>query len=128
MADVTIIAGSTSDKPLVAEVEKVLKEHGISYEAYIASAHLEPERVKQIVKTSKAKVFIAVAGLSASLPGFIASYTKKPVIGLPRDVKLLGLDALLAMVQLPPGVPVAVVGIDNAKNAALLAIRMLSIA
>lgn len=127
MSEVAIIAGSRSDEPLVKKVEKVLGEHDITYETYYASAHREPEKVKEIVQSTKAKVFIAIAGLSAALPGFIASYTEKPVIGLPREVKLLGLDALLAMAQLPPGVPVAVVGIDNAKNAALLAIRMLKL-
>ncbi|RLG57015.1 MAG: 5-(carboxyamino)imidazole ribonucleotide mutase [Candidatus Hydrothermarchaeota archaeon] len=127
MSEVAIIAGSRSDEPLVKKVEEVLGEHDITYETYYASAHREPEKVKEIVQSTKAKVFIAIAGLSAALPGFIASYTEKPVIGLPREVKLLGLDALLAMAQLPPGVPVAVVGIDNAKNAALLAIRMLKL-
>lgn len=127
MVDVVIIAGSSSDEPLIKKVGDVLKENGITYEKYIASAHREPEKVKKIVQSTKAKVFIAIAGLSAALPGFIASYTEKPVIGLPREVKLLGLDALLAMAQLPPGVPVAVVGIDNAENAALLAIRILKL-
>ncbi len=127
MVDVVIIAGSSSDEPLIKKVGDVLKENGVTYEKYIASAHREPEKVKKIVQSTKAKVFIAIAGLSAALPGFIASYTEKPVIGLPREVKLLGLDALLAMAQLPPGVPVAVVGIDNAENAALLAIRILKL-
>ncbi len=127
MVDVVIIAGSSSDEPLIKKVGDVLKENGITYEKYIASAHREPEKVKKIVQSTKAKIFIAIAGLSAALPGFIASYTEKPVIGLPREVKLLGLDALLAMAQLPPGVPVAVVGIDNAENAALLAIRILKL-
>jgi len=127
MVDVAIIAGSTSDEPLIKKVEDVLKEHGIAYERYIASAHREPEKVKEMVQSTKARVFIAIAGLSAALPGFIASYTEKPVIGLPREVKLLGLDALLAMTQLPPGVPVGVVGIDNAKNAALLTVRILKL-
>ena len=74
-----------------------------------------------------AEVFIAIAGLSAALPGFIASRTLKPVIGVPRDVKLMGLDALLSIVQMPPGIPVACVGIDNALNAALLAIEILAL-
>lgn len=127
IVEVCIVAGSPSDRELVRKVEEIFNEHGIEYETYYASAHREPEKVKEIVKKTEAKVFIAVAGLSAALPGFIASYTEKPVIGLPREVKLLGLDALFAMVQLPPGVPVGVVGIDNAKNAALLAMRILKL-
>ena len=83
MVDVAIIAGSRSDEPLVKKVEEVLREHDITYEIYYASAHREPEKVKEIVQSTKAKVFIAIAGLSAALPGFIASYTEKPVIGLP---------------------------------------------
>ena len=78
-------------------------------------------------KASDAKVFIGIAGLSAALPGVIASKTKKPVIGVPVNVKLDGLDALLSTMQLPPGVPVATVGIDNGKNAALLAARILAV-
>ena len=124
---IAIIAGSESDLGLVSKIEEVLKEFEVRYEVYVASAHREPEKVKKIVKESEADVFIAVAGLSAALPGFISSYTSKPVIGLPREVKLLGLDSLLSMVQMPPGVPVAVVGIENAKNAALLALQILAI-
>ncbi|RLF56633.1 MAG: 5-(carboxyamino)imidazole ribonucleotide mutase [Thermoplasmata archaeon] len=127
MVEVCIVAGSPSDRELVRKVEEIFNKHGIEYETYYASAHREPEKLKEIVKKTEAKIFIAVAGLSAALPGFIASYTEKPVIGLPREVKLLGLDALFAMVQLPPGVPVGVVGIDNAKNAALLAMRILKL-
>ncbi len=124
---IAIIAGSESDLGLVSKIEEVLKEFGVEYEVHVASAHREPEKVKRIVKESKAEVFIAVAGLSAALPGFISSYTSKPVVGVPREVKLLGLDSLLSMVQMPPGVPVAVVGIENAKNAALLALQILAI-
>ncbi len=93
----------------------------------MASAHREPEKVKAIVKTSDADVFIAVAGLSAALPGVVASMTVRPVIGVPREVKLGGIDSLLSIAQMPPGVPVATVGIDNGKNAALLAIQILSL-
>jgi 5-(carboxyamino)imidazole ribonucleotide mutase len=127
MADVTIIAGSRSDEDLLRKVEEALKEFKVSYESYFASAHRNPERVKEIVIASKAKVFIAIAGLSAALPGFIAAHTMKPVIGLPKGVKLGGLDALLSIAQMPPGVPVATVGIDNAKNAALLAVEILAL-
>ncbi len=127
MGKVLIIAGSVSDLDLVKKVEDVLKEFGVDYEIQIASAHREPIKVMDLVLKSDADVIIAIAGLSAALPGFVASFTTKPVIGLPRDVKLGGLDALLSMVQLPPGTPVGVVGIDNAKNAALLAIQILSL-
>ncbi len=127
MPAVTIICGSESDRKLVEKIEAVLEEFGVEYSSHVASAHRHPEKVKKIVEESDAEVFIAVAGLSAALPGFIASHTVKPVIGVPREVKLLGLDALLAIAQLPPGVPVATVGIDNAKNAALLAIEILAI-
>lgn len=127
MADVTILSGSESDADLVRKVEEVLKEFDVSYESHVASAHRTPEKVKGIVQNSKAKVFIGVAGLSAALPGAIAAYTVKPVIGLPKNVKLDGLDSFLSMVQMPPGVPVATVGVDNAKNAALLAIEILAI-
>lgn len=127
MPEVTIIAGSESDAELVKKIEAVLQEFGVKYESSVASAHRNPERVKEIVKNSKAKVFIGIAGLSAALPGAIASHTARPVIGLPRNVKLEGLDSLLSMMQMPPGVPVATVGIDNAKNAALLAIEILAV-
>ncbi len=127
MPEVTIIAGSESDAELVKKVEATLREFGVKCESHVASAHRGPERVKEIVKNSKAKVFIGIAGLSAALPGAIASHTTKPVIGLPKNVKLEGLDSLLSMMQMPPGVPVATVGIDNAKNAALLAVEILAV-
>jgi 5-(carboxyamino)imidazole ribonucleotide mutase len=127
MADVIMISGSESDAELVKKVESILDEFEVKYKSHVASAHRTPEKVKEIVKTSKAKVFIGIAGLSAALPGAIASYTVKPVIGLPKNVKLEGLDSFLSMAQLPPGVPVATVGIDNAKNAALLAVEILAL-
>lgn len=127
MAEVCVIIGSKSDQELADEAVEVLKEHKVDYELHIASAHREPDRLDMLVKGSDADVFLAIAGLSAALPGVIASKTQKPVIGVPRDVKLEGLDALLSMLQMPPGVPVAVVGIDNAKNGALLAIRILGL-
>ncbi len=123
---ITIIAGSESDSELITKVEKVLEEFGAEYESHIASAHRTPEKLKEIIKASDADVFIGIAGLSAALPGAIASYTIKPVIGLPRDVKLSGLDSFLSMAQMPPGVPVATVGVDNAKNAAFLALEILA--
>jgi len=124
---VLIICGSESDLNIAKKAEDVLKENKIPYELKIASAHREPDKVKDIVKKSDADVFIAVAGLSAALPGFIASITDKPVIGVPVNIKLDGLDALLSMMQMPSGVPVATVGIDNGKNAANLALRILKL-
>jgi len=127
MADVLIIAGSKSDEGIVKKAETVLAESKVSFSTEYCSAHREPDRLEGIVKNSKARVFICIAGLSAALPGVVASHTKKPVIGVPVNVKLDGLDALLSMMQMPKGVPVATVGIDNAENAAHLAIRILSV-
>jgi 5-(carboxyamino)imidazole ribonucleotide mutase len=125
--DVLIISGSKSDSDLVEKVEKTLDDFGVSYRSEVASAHRDPSRVEELVKGSEARVIIAVAGLSAALPGVCASHTTKPVIGLPKDVKLGGMDSLLSMAQMPPGVPVATVGIDNAKNAAILAVEILAV-
>lgn len=127
MPDVLIIAGSKSDQEIVEKTTTILSSLDISYAIEYASAHREPERVQAIVKSSDAKVMIAIAGLSAALPGVVASHTSKPVIGVPVNVKLEGLDALLSMMQMPKGVPVATVGIDNGQNAAYLAARILSI-
>ena len=127
MISVLIIAGSESDMPVAKKAADALKELGISHEVKIASAHRQPDLLDKVIRESNAKVFIGIAGLSAALPGVIASKTKKPVIGVPVNVKLDGLDALLSTMQLPPGVPVATVGIDNGKNAALLAARILAI-
>ncbi len=127
MPQVTIISGSPSDRGFVENVEKLLKDFKVSFETYIASAHRHPDKLREIVKESNADVFIGIAGLSAALPGVIASHTLKPVIGMPRDVKVLGIDSLLSIAQMPTGVPVATVGIDNAKNAALLAVEILAI-
>ena len=124
---VMIICGSRSDLHIAKEVEETLKKEKIKCEVIIASAHRDPEKVKNIVEGSDAQIFIAIAGLSAALPGFIASHTEKPVIGVPVSVKLGGLDALLSIVQMPPGVPVATVGIDNGRNAAHLAIKILKL-
>ena len=127
MVDVLMLLGSESDLPIAKKAEDALKELGIPYETKVASAHRQPDLLDKIIKASDAKVFIGIAGLSAALPGVIASKTKKPVIGVPVNVKLDGLDALLSTMQLPPGVPVATVGIDNGKNAALLAARILAV-
>ena len=124
---VSIIAGSESDKDVYEKAEKVLKENNIPYELKIISAHRDPDKLDDYLKTCQSLVYIAVAGLSAALPGVIASKTEKPVIGVPVSAKLGGLDALLSIVQMPPRVPVACVGIDNGKNAAYLAIRILNL-
>jgi 5-(carboxyamino)imidazole ribonucleotide mutase len=124
---VSLIIGSENDRNIGDIIYKLLKDFGINVEYRILSAHKNPEMLTEYIKSCKAEVFIAVAGLSAALPGFIASYTLKPVIGVPRNVNLEGIDALLSIVQMPPGIPVACVGIDNSENAALLAIEILSL-
>lgn len=124
---VSIIAGSESDKSVYEKTEKVLKENNIPYELKILSAHRDPEKLDDYLKTCHSLVYIAVAGLSAALPGIIASKTDKPVIGVPVSAKLGGLDALLSIVQMPPRIPVACVGIDRGENAAYLAIRILNL-
>jgi len=124
--DVLIIAGSRSDLRVVEKAEKVLRENKISHSVEYCSFHREPKRLEKLVKNSDAKVFICIAGLSAALPGAVASYTEKPVIGVPVSAKLSGLDALLSIVEMPEGVPVACVGIDNGANAAYLAMRILA--
>ncbi|MEE9322999.1 MAG: 5-(carboxyamino)imidazole ribonucleotide mutase [Candidatus Aenigmarchaeota archaeon] len=124
---VLIICGSESDLEVARKAEDVLKDNKIPFEIHISSAHRDPGGTEKLVKHADADVIIAVAGLSAALPGFIASHTDKPVIGVPVNVKLDGLDSLLSVMQMPSGVPVATVGIDNAKNAAHLAIRILKL-
>jgi 5-(carboxyamino)imidazole ribonucleotide mutase len=124
---VSIIAGSESDKSVYEKAEKILKEKEIPYELKIISAHRDPEKLDDYLKTCQSLVYITVAGLSAALPGVVASKTDKPVIGVPVSAKLGGLDALLSIVQMPPRVPVACVGIDRGENAAYLAIRILNL-
>ncbi|ADC70269.1 phosphoribosylaminoimidazole carboxylase, catalytic subunit [Methanocaldococcus sp. FS406-22] len=119
--------GSESDIKIAEKAVNVLKEFGVEFEVRVASAHRTPELVEEIVKNSKADVFIAIAGLAAHLPGVIASLTTKPVIAVPVDAKLDGLDALLSSVQMPPGIPVATVGIDRGENAAILALEILGL-
>ena len=116
---VSIIAGSESDKSVYEKAEKVLKENNIPYEFKILSAHRDPEKLDDYLKACQSLVYIAVAGLSAALLGVIASKTNKPVIGVPVSAKLGGLDALLSIVQMPPRVPVACVGIDAGISAKL---------
>lgn len=125
MIDIAVISGSKSDQAVVDKILARLLENGANYEHKVLSAHRNPKELEDFIEKSEAKVFIGVAGLSAALPGYIASRTKKPVIGVPVSGKLGGLDALLSIVQMPPGVPVACVGIDAGENAALLALRVL---
>ncbi len=125
MVEVAILSGSASDAAIVKKAAAVLEEHGISYEVQVISAHREPDVLDEYMKKSDCRVFIAIAGLSAALPGVVSSKTERPVIGVPVSGKLMGLDALLSIVQMPKGVPVACVGIDSGENAALLACRIL---
>ena len=125
MATVAILIGSESDRHIAERAAKVLGEAGVDHEVCVLSAHRNPLELEDYVSKSDALVFIAIAGLAAALPGVVASRTKRPVIGVPVSAKLGGLDALLSIVQMPKGVPVACVGIDNGENAAHLALRIL---
>jgi 5-(carboxyamino)imidazole ribonucleotide mutase len=127
MQKVAIIIGSDSDKELSDAASTILKEFGVEYYQRTLSAHRNPEALKRFVDDTDTQVFICIAGLAAALPGAVAALTIKPVIGVPKDVKLGGIDALLSIVQMPTGVPVATVGIDGAKNAALLAVEILAL-
>lgn len=123
---VLVILGSKSDLDVGQKSVSTLKKFGIGAKMIVASAHRSPERVKKMVEESDAKVFIAVAGMAAALPGAIASYTVRPVIGVPVSGKV-NLDSILSIVQMPPGIPVAAVGVDRGENAALLAAEMLAL-
>jgi len=127
MADVAIICGSASDSAIADKAKAVLDYFRISWDYQVISAHRDPEKLDAYIKGSSCRVFIAIAGLSAALPGVIASKTEKPVIGVPVSGTLNGFDSLLSIVQMPKGVPVACVGIDNGENAAYLAVRMLKL-
>jgi phosphoribosylaminoimidazole carboxylase PurE protein len=130
---VGIIMGSKSDMAAMENAGAVLEEQGIHYEIRVMSAHRDPETVAEYCRNARMRglrVIIAGAGLSAALPGVAAAHTDLPVIGVPLSSGLSalgGLDAVLSIVQMPPGVPVACVGLDNARNAGHLAARMLSI-
>ena len=124
---VAVIAGSKSDESVVEEATKTLEELGVYFEVKYISAHRNPQALREYLAGSGAKVFIGIAGLAAHLSGVIASQTTRPVIGVPVGVKLGGLDSLLSVVQMPPGVPVATVGVDNGRNAAILAAEILAI-
>lgn len=129
-AVVSIIMGSTSDLKVMEKAAKILDEFEIPFEINALSAHRTPEEVEKFAKGAKErgiKVIVAAAGMAAHLCGVIASMTTLPVIGVPINASLDGMDALLAIVQMPPGIPVATVGIDGAMNAGLLAVQMLSL-
>lgn len=126
---VSIIMGSTSDLPIMEKAAKFFDELEVPFEINALSAHRTPEKVESFAKGAKdrgIKVIIAAAGMAAHLPGVIASMTPIPVIGVPINSTLDGIDALLAIVQMPPGIPVATVGIDGALNAAILALQMIA--
>jgi 5-(carboxyamino)imidazole ribonucleotide mutase len=129
---VGIVMGSKSDLPVMERAGQELEDRGIRYELRVMSAHRDPETVADYAKNARLRglrVIIAGAGLAAALPGVVAAHTELPVIGVPLTTKTSvagGLDALLAISQMPPGVPVATVGVDNAKNAAVLAARILN--
>jgi len=126
MPKVLIIMGSKSDFSVAEKAVEIFKKFGVENEIVVASAHRTPKRVEDLVKGADAEIFIAIAGLSAALPGAVAASTTKPVIGVPVSGKI-NLDALLSVVQMPPGIPVAAVGLDRGDNAAILAVQMLSI-
>lgn len=128
---VCIIIGSDSDAAVMEQACSALGDAGVPYEMKVASAHRSPERTRQVVSDAErdgAAVFIAGAGMAAHLPGVVAAYTTKPVIGVPLSGSTLqGLDSLLAVVQMPPGVPVATVAIGGARNAGVLAVQILAV-
>jgi len=127
---VSIIMGSTSDMPIMQGAAEVLNDLEIPFEINALSAHRTPEEVEKFAKSAKnrgIKAIIAAAGMAAHLPGVIASMTTLPVIGVPIKASLDGLDALLAIVQMPPGIPVATVGINGSRNAAILAAQIISL-
>jgi len=125
-ADVLIVLGSKSDSDVGKKAGSILDEFGVDYEMVVASAHRTPDLLRDLIRNTTARVFIAIAGLSAALPGTIAAHTTKPVIGVPVSGKL-NLDAVLSVSQMPPGVPVAAVGLDRGENAALLAVEILAL-
>ena len=131
MTQVAVIYGSTSDEKVMAAAIDTLAEYGVTCETHVLSAHRQPDETADFAKNAAGrglKVIIAGAGLAAALPGVVASHTMLPVIGVPiAGGPLNGVDALYSIVQMPKGIPVATVGISNAKNAALLALRILAI-
>ncbi len=126
---ISIIMGSTSDLPVMEKALELLDEMEVPFEVNALSAHRTPESVEEFAKNAASrgiKVIIAAAGMAAHLPGVIASMTPLPVIGVPINATLDGMDALLAIVQMPPGIPVATVGINASLNASILALQMIA--
>lgn len=127
---VSIIMGSTSDLPIMEKAAKILNDFKIPFEMNALSAHRTPEKVEEFSKGAAArgiKVIIAAAGMAAHLPGVIAASTPVPVIGVPINSTLDGIDAIFSILQMPPGIPVATVGVNAAQNAGILAVQMLAI-
>jgi len=130
---VLVLLGSASDLPVIEQMKPLLERFGLAYGIEVASAHRQPDKLRRILRKADkggTEVFVAVAGMAAHLPGVVASMTDKPVIGVPVAAgALAGVDALLSMVQMPPGVPVATVAVGSAgaRNAAVLAARILAL-
>ncbi len=124
---VAVLVGSKSDLEQAEKVRARLADFSVPCEVHVASAHRTPEKVDRLAADPETEVFVAMAGLSAALPGAVAARTVRPVIGVPLH-RGLGLDSLLSVVQMPPGIPVAAVGLDAAENAALLAVAILALA
>ena len=123
---IQLILGSSSDMHVAEKAKKILDQFSVEYTITVASAHRTPDIVKKIVQENDADVFIGIAGLAAALPGSIAAHTIKPVIGVPVSGKV-NFDAILSIIQMPPGIPVGAVGLDRGDNAALLALEILAI-
>ena len=123
---VVVVMGSKSDLAVGEKATKILDKLGISHEITVASAHRTPSVVEELAKRDDVDVFIAIAGLSAALPGVVAAHTIKPVIGVPVSGKV-NMDSILSVVQMPPGIPVGSVGLDRGENAALLAASILAL-
>lgn len=123
---IQIILGSTSDMPVAEKAKKILNQFTVDYDIKVASAHRTPDVVEDIIKNNDADVFIGVAGLAAALPGSMAAHTIKPVIGVPVSGKV-NFDSILSIIQMPPGIPTAAVGLDRGDNAALLALEIVGL-
>lgn len=131
--DLVVLLGSASDQPVVEKMPELCERLGLTMRVEVASAHRQPERLHEVIRESEAggtQIFVAVAGMAAHLPGVVASLTSRPVIGVPVAAgPLAGVDAMLSMVQMPPGVPVATVAVGSAgaRNAVVLAARILAL-
>ncbi len=123
---IQIVLGSTSDMPIAEKAKKILDQFTVEYDIKVASAHRTPDVVEDLVKKNNADVFIGVAGLAAALPGTMAAHTIKPVIGVPVSGKV-NFDSILSIIQMPPGIPTAAVGLDRGDNAALLALEIIGL-